>query len=187
MATGHDPLTGLERLYLGFDRMQQLLAGAGARAYFCGHLHWKTFAWLGETLVSQVDSQGKSDTPAFALVSLDHTGPAARFVDMEPFVAWPLVLITTPANPDLGRQNPYATQYPTSGELTVRAIAFSPGGVQDVVFQLGGYDQQGAEVSPHVFETTYALPDAAADLTLKATATSTIGTNTDEITVNVAP
>ena len=187
VAAGHHPLTGLERLYLGFDRMQQLLAAVGARVYFCGHVHRQAFSWLGETLISQANSLGKSEVPALALVALGQTGPAARFVAMEPFVSWPLVLITTPADPDLGGQNPYAAQIQAGGQLTVRAIAFAPGGVDELVFQLGDRVQQGAPVAPDVFETTYLLPASPAELELSATATAAAGTGRHALTVTVAP
>jgi hypothetical protein len=146
VVTGHHPLKGVQSLQvLGTDgRMRQLFDHFSAEVYLCGHAHFGWLSWEKNTLVVQAPTLGKPEIfkPGLALVSLDATGPAARFFELSKSnpvtVSWPLVLVTTPADADLGGTNPHAKPLPPGQPLTVRALAFSPGPIMSVEARLDG-------------------------------------------------
>jgi hypothetical protein len=187
LATGHHPLTGAERLILGFDRLQTLLSTAGAQAYLCGHVHWQNLSWLGNTLIVQAPSLGKSDPTSVCLVALDQTGPAARFLPMDGSLTWPVALITSPASPSLGGANPHAASYSPGSLLQARALVFAPGALSHVEFRLNGTVFPASETRAHVWEAGVELPAAAGSATLTLVATGADGAGSDEITLHIGP
>jgi len=187
LVTGHHPMTGALRLYLGFERMQTLLAATGAQAYLCGHVHTQALTWLGSVLVVQGDSLGKSDPAHAVLLALDQTGPAARSLPLDGGQTWPLVLITSPADPALGGGNPRAATYPAGSQVQARALVFAPNPLAHVVFRLGGEVFYADELRDHVWEATIVLPASPGEATLTAVATGADGASDHAITLRVGP
>ncbi|HSA23365.1 MAG TPA: metallophosphoesterase [Myxococcota bacterium] len=187
LVTGHHPMTGPLRLYLGFERMQTLLAATGAQAYLCGHVHAQAFTWLGDVLVVQADSLGKSDAAKAILLALDQTGPSAKLLPLDGSQTWPLVMITSPADDALGGVNPRAATYPPGSQVLARALVFAPGALSHVEFRLGGEVFYAAEIREHVWEATVTLPASAESVSLTAVATGADGASDDAITFDVGP
>jgi hypothetical protein len=186
LLAAHHPITGLERLRLGAEAMQALVAQVGARVYLCGHVHHPSLSWLGTTLVVLAASLGKTDPPGFALVSLDPSGPSARMVALEPGVAWPLVMITSPADRDLGGGNPFATPFAPGQEMPVRALAFDPVGIDRVEARLGlgawsalGLAERG------IWVARLQAPDEAGAHRLEVRATGGSGTGFQTVALEV--
>ena len=189
LVASHHPLTGIQRLLSGLGRMRDLVTHVGAEVYLCGHAHIPRLSWYESTLVVQASSLGKTDPPGFSLVSLDVSGPSAQMIDITPKVPWPVVMITGPADPDLGDTNPYAVSYPPGGELPVRAIAFDTAGIDSVEARLGQEDDWTTlnRTDGGVWWTSLPLPTTSGDHSLQVRANGGSGTQSKSIRVMIAP
>ncbi|NMB75208.1 MAG: hypothetical protein GYA21_08765 [Myxococcales bacterium] len=182
----HHPMLGLEQLRLGADSMQQIIDRAGALIYLCGHTHRAEIGWLGRTLHVMGPSLGKTSPTTYSLVSLDTTGPAVRLVQLSSSPTWPVTMITSPADAALAGVNPHAGELPAAASVTVRALAFAPGGISKVEVQLGdGPWVEMARLRDHVYQVDLTLPGLAGNTTLRARASAGSGTDVHEITVKV--
>jgi len=187
LLAAHHPLTGIQRLFTGIGRMRDLVADVGAVAYLCGHAHIPRLSWYEDTLVVQAASLGKSSPPGFAVVSLDVSGPSAKMIELTPRVPWPVVLIASPADPDLAGSNPYAVSFSPASELDVRAIAFDPAGISAVEARLDGGSWSAMTVSEGgVWSTALPLSESAADQSLEVRALGGSGTESQSMRVVVA-
>lgn len=171
------------------DRVQSVIDHFDAKIYFCGHLHFTNIAWQGTTLVVQGDRFGDNPTELM-LVAWDSTGPAARAIPFDgtasPSVEWPVVMITTPADPGLGVTNPYATAYAAGASVTLRALAFAPDAVTSVEYCFDNGDWQPLEsVAGPLWSATITMPEAGShDILVRASVGDT-ATGADAITVAV--
>ena len=199
VVAGHHPVAGLFGLpVLGTDKqMKELLTKVGAEVYLCGHVHSLHVSWLNKkTLVLQTPTLGKpsilNPAPAYMLVGLDTTGPSARLVPVGNFtslkITWPVVLITTPAQLDLGGANPLAKALPAGKAAAVRALAFSPKGVTAVEVRVdGGAWASMVSAGKPLWQATVTAPSKAGKPTLEVRATSPEGTDTHKLKILVGP
>jgi hypothetical protein len=197
VVAGHHPLVGIQSLQiLGTDkRMRELLDHFSASVYLCGHAHFKMLSWAKDTLVVQGPTLGKPElvtpNPGFAVVALDTTGPAARVYGLTKSspatVSWPLVLITTPADADLGGTNPHAKPLAPGGSLDVRALAFDPGMVQVVEARIDSdaWVAMAAAGRP-LWQLTLTAPTAAGKHKLEVRVLGSVNTGTDAVSFTVA-
>ena len=196
VVAGHHPVEGAVSLQLlGTDwRMKDLFKKVNAEVYFCGHMHTKWTSWVKNTLVVMTPTLGKPETvtptPTYALVGLDTTGPSLRTVGMGSLglitVPWPVVLITTPAQIDLGFKNPLAKPSYPGKSLTVRALAFSPKGVTKVEVKLeGGSWAPMTSAGGDLWQATVLAPAKTGNRTLEVKATSPEGSDTHELKILV--
>ena len=103
-------------------------------------------------------------------------------------VTWPVVLITTPAQSDLGGKNPLAKATSASSALAVRALAFSPKGVSKVQVKLdSGAWATMTSASKPLWQATVTAPATSGTRTLQVQATSPEGTDTHTIKFLVGP
>ena len=198
VVTGHHPVGGLFGLQLlGTDKlMKELLSKVNARVYLCGHVHSTHISWINKTLVLQTATLGKPSVlnpqPAYMLVGLDATGPSARLVSVGSSaavkVSWPVALITTPAQADLGGTNPLAKGVPAGKAVTVRALAFSPKGVTAVQVRVdsGAWISMTAAGKP-LWQASVLAPATTGKRTLEVRATSAEGSDTHKIKLLVGP
>lgn len=171
------------------DRVQSVIDHFDAKIYFCGHLHFTNLAWQGNTLVVQGDRFGDNPTELM-LVAWDPAGPAARAVPFDasasPHIDWPVVLITSPADAELGLSNPYATAYAAGATASLRALVFAPDAVTSVEYRYDDGDWQPlAAVTGPFWSATITMPEAGShDLEVRASVGGT-ATGTDAISVTV--
>jgi len=127
---GHHPATtfyfndGLSEFRDVFD--DQLVS-----AYIFGHTHDFSTYWESDTLQLNIRSLGKSPNLQVGLVAFDGLGLSAKGFDVDD---WPQVLVTAPLDSGLGGSHPYDYMVSASaGPATIRALAFHPDGVENVV------------------------------------------------------
>lgn len=186
IVVGHHPMTGVTKLQLlGSDvRMQQVIDHFQAEVYLCGHVHAPAIAWLGQTLVVQAASLGKSTPPSFMLVALDPAGPTAREIPLPATgVSWPIVMVTAPAHAGLGGVNPHAVTHTAGGQLEVRALVFAPDGVAGTEVRLGGGPWAAMSATGSLWTATVALPGSPGVHPLEVRAGNTV----DKISIAVGP
>ncbi len=192
VVAAHHPIAGLEQLRLeSASRMRNVIDHFGSNLYFCGHVHKEKITWVEDTLMVQASSLGKTDSKSFAIVSMDDTGPAAKFVEVGEgaiaSVSWPVALITHPANTALGNDNPHALGYPPGQSgIKLRMIAFSPSGVFSAEMRV----DDGAWVpmdyfGDHLWEASFTTPVSAGDCELEVRVTSDEGIVNDSIAIYV--
>ena len=192
VVAGHHPVEGVVSLQLlGTDwRMKDLFNKVNAEVYLCGHMHTKWTSWVKNTLVVITPTFGKpetaSPTPMYALVGLDTTGPSLRTVSIGSIslikLPWPKVLITTPAQIDLGFKNPLAKPSYPGKSLAVRALAFSPKGVTKVEVKAeGGSWAPMTSASGDLWQATILAPAKTGNRTLEVKATSPEGSDTHKL------
>ena len=195
VVAGHHPVLGLFGLQVqGTDKaMQEVLSKTGASVYLCGHVHSLHVSWIKKTLVVQTPTLGKPNIvtpkPAFSVVGLDTTGPSARVVPLTSLkVSWPVVLVTTPAQVDLGGTNPLAKASPAGKALDVRALVFSPKGASTVEVRLegGAWTGMTAGINP-LWQATVTAPAKTGKVTLEVRAKSPEGTDTHKLKILVGP
>ncbi len=192
VVAGHHPVEGVVSLQLlGTDwRMKDLFNKVNAEVYFCGHMHTKWTSWVKNTLVVMTPTLGKPETvtptPTYALVGLDTTGPSLRTVGIGSqtliTLPWPLVLVTTPAQIDLGFKNPLAKPVYPGKAMVVRALAFSPKGVTKVEVKLeGGSWAAMTSAGNSLWQATVTAPAKTGNRILEVKATSPEGSDTHKI------
>jgi hypothetical protein len=198
IVAGHHPLKGVQSLQvLGTDaRMRQILDHFSADLYLCGHAHLAQLSWEKSTLVVQAPTLGKPEivTPnaGLAIVSLDVTGPSARVFNLSKSspvtVSWPLVLITTPADVDLGGNNPHAKPMLPGATLSVRVLAFSVTGIQSTEARVGGGSWAAMiAMDKWLWQVELTAPSTTGRHKLEVLALSAEGTATHEIDIVVGP
>ncbi len=182
---GHHPIFGFQRLPFGYDFMRSTIDHFGASVYFCGHTHIVGLGWLDTTLAVRIPSFGKSNPPMFSLLSLDESGPALRQIAMAPETPWPLVLITGPADTKLGLNNPHAVEFTAGSQIEVRAIGFSPSGVDGAEMRINDEPWTAMEFQDQHFWTgRLLLPDLTGEQTLEVRANSAEGSESDSLTLD---
>lgn len=203
LVLGHHPgnLSGLGAL--GTDtHLNRLLAHTAADLYLCGHLHEPLRYWRNQTLMAQASTLGNPSSgavgndPGFNLVALDG-GAVVKHVSLvngpaNPRVAWPVVLITSPASPAdgldllLGNKNPHVTALTRGGTgQVVRAGVFSAAVIDSVTVAVdGGAAVPMTQALGH-YTACVDLPNAAScSLTVRAVSAGVAGT--DVINVDLA-
>ncbi|MBW2457025.1 MAG: metallophosphoesterase [Deltaproteobacteria bacterium] len=153
----HPPSSPLGLGLLGTDvHLRTMLDHTAAAAYLHGHLHMHYTNWEGKTLMAQAPSLGNpsenmpgAEIPGFNIFAIDD-GPVAKPVflsgDSQSLtVDWPLVMITKPANLNLGKSltsntpNPWAQPLPRNSTGNVlHAGVFAPSQTIDVRYQVDG-------------------------------------------------
>ena len=192
VVAAHHPVVGFIGLAtLGTDKdMKDLLLKTKAEVYLTGHVHTRAITWVKNTLMVQTNTLGKpsilSPNSAYMLVGLDSTGPSVRPVALSKGttvkVSWPVTLITTPAQADLGLKNPMAKNIYPGSAMTVRALAFSAKGVTKVEVRVdsGSWATMTSTAKP-IWQGTVSAPTATGKRTLEVKSTSPEGTDTHKI------
>jgi len=192
VVAAHHPVVGLVSLAtLGTAKeMKDLLVKTKAEVYLTGHVHTRAITWVKDTLMVQTNTLGKPNilTPnsVYMLVGLDSTGPSVRPVALSKGntvkVSWPVTLITTPAQADLGLKNPLAKNISPGSAMTVRALAFSAKGVTKVEVRVesGSWAAMSSTAKP-IWQAAVTAPTATGKRTLEVKSTSPEGTDTHKI------
>lgn len=129
---GHHPIVNLLA-----DQAQfvDLLNHYKVSVYSYGHTHSYSSSSCteGGTLLLNVSSLWEHDQ--YALVVVDNDG-----VSVTPAVRgeWPIVLITSPIDKNLGGSNPYAYPISSSAKNTIRALIFDENPVTAVQYRIDG-------------------------------------------------
>jgi len=107
--------------------------------YFHGHLHGFGTYMSDNILSGQIDNLGKDDVNNIGVIAVDND--AISYAASDVTAAWPLILVTTPADRRLhsGDENPYAYDVcNTAVDNPVRALVFDASPVSDVSFSVAG-------------------------------------------------
>ncbi len=195
---GHHPIDTANGLQLfGTDaHLERLIADTGAVTYLYGHVHIALDYWFNNTLMSQASTLGNPSSgtltthAAFSVLALDD-GPVTKNVPLlgdssSLSIAWPVVMITRPANPTLGLNNPLVTNLPraTPGQI-LRAGVFSPSAPSQVTFSLDQGTPQPMTLVGNYYEAEFTTPDAGT-CEIEVYAATSDGTASDTITINLA-
>ncbi len=195
---GHHPIDTANGLQLfGTDaHLERLISDTGAVTYLYGHVHIALDYWFNNTLMSQASTLGNPSTgtltthAAFSVLALDD-GPVTKNVPLigdssSLSIAWPVVMITRPANPGFGFGNPLATNLPraTPGQI-LRAGVFSPTAPSQVTFSLDQGPAQPMTSTGNYYEASFMTPDAST-CEIQVVAVSSEGTAADTITIDLA-
>ncbi len=174
----HHPTVGILFLTIGRDRMRSVMAHFGSEVYLCGHLHSSNITWDGGVLLVQASEFGEDET--FMLVAKDGTDLSTRELGL----SGPWVMITTPADPNLGGDNPHARSFMAGTVLPVRALGF--GLREDLTLQVqldADAWQDMTQTAPGVWEADVALPALADVRSLTVRGTSSEGSSEHTIEV----
>jgi hypothetical protein len=125
------------------------------------------------------------------LVGIDPSGPSVLEVPLTggsvPTVAWPLVLITSPADAKLGGTNPHAMALSAATAFPVRVLTFGPSPIQSVEARLDmGSWQALADAGGNLWTGTL-QPSKGGTQSLEVRATAKEGTGGHAVTVEVGP
>jgi len=195
---GHHPLDTPNGLQLwGTDaHLERLIAETGAITYLYGHVHMALDYWYEQTLISQASTLGNPSSgtltthAAFSLFALDD-GPVTKNVPLlgEPAslsIDWPVVMITRPANPAVGIENPLATPLPrASSNQILRAGVFAPTEPEDVLFSIDQGPFQPMTRVANYYEASFTTPDAAS-CTIEVKASAGGNTASDSVDIELA-
>jgi predicted phosphodiesterase len=149
---GHHPVTDTGGttdtwLYYGAQDFIGMLDQYGASVYGYGHTHkYSEVLFQGDAYTGymdgdgivylNVDSVGKSSDNNFTVIAVDCNGISTK---TQAIGKWPLVLITTPVNNNLGGvSNPYAYEIPTALDNPIRALVFDAATVSQVQYRIDG-------------------------------------------------
>jgi len=151
----HPPTAPMGLALLGTDKhLRRLLKATSAAAYLHGHMHMYFTNWEGKTLMAQAPSLGNpsegipgATVPGFNIFALDQ-GPVARvawFSGNKTNISakWPQVVITRPADLNLGKKitstatNPWAVPLTknTKGHV-LHAGVFAPTPILSVRYRI---------------------------------------------------
>ncbi|MFH2010911.1 MAG: metallophosphoesterase [bacterium] len=122
----------------GSDQAINSLQQHGA-FYFHGHLHEFGTYMQDNILSGQIDTLGKNDNDNIGVIAVDND--AISYAASDVTDAWPLILVTTPADRRLhsGDVSPYAYDVCNSAvDNPVRTLVFDSGTVTDVSFAVAG-------------------------------------------------
>jgi hypothetical protein len=200
---GHHPVTDTGKstdtwLYYGAQDFIDMLDSYGASLYGYGHTHnysevlfqgdGYTGSMAGDGIVYlNVDSVGKSSDNNFTVIAVDCNGISTK---TQAIGKWPLVLVTTPLNYNLGgASNPYAYSIPTASNNPIRALVFDADTVSQVQYRIDNgvwnYMQQISSENRNLWEASWdntALSEGMHTIEVEATG-STV--NSDIISVYV--
>jgi hypothetical protein len=182
IVVGHHPLEGATGLaVLNTDvELRRLIAATDAAAYVFGHTHQPRLSWDGRCLAGQASTLGNptlvNNDPGFALLSVDdgvrlrHL-PVLRDGDVATAV-WPLVLITRPADAELGGYNPRALALPRGATAQrARALVLCPQTPDEVSLFVDGGAAIPMSRGDRCYQARFDCPDAAScTLTVRARA-----------------
>jgi hypothetical protein len=107
----------------GQSAFRALLAANGVVAYFYGHTHAYAVEFHDGVLQFNLNTLGKADDDHVAVAVVDNDSLAVRAFRQSD---WPYVVVSAPADADLGGGNPYAYAVPPGWTTApVRAAVFS--------------------------------------------------------------
>ena len=153
----HPPTAPMGLALLGTDKhLRRLLKATSAAAYLHGHMHMYYVNWEGKTLMAQAPSLGNpsegipgATVPGFNIFALDQ-GPVARVSWLSGdktnvSAKWPQVMITRPADLNLGKKALSSSTNPWAAALTknstgnvLHAGVFAPIPILTVRYRLDG-------------------------------------------------
>jgi hypothetical protein len=201
---GHHPLTdtGDDQdtwLYYGASDFVGLLDQNSASLYGYGHTHryseilFKGDAYTGYMAGSglvylNITSLGKSTDNNFSVIAIDCNGVSTKTQAMG---LWPLVLITTPVDHDLGSAtNPYSYAVPNTANNPIRALVFDAAAISQVQYRIDNdsqwYPMQPVAGNPYLWEAMWdgsAVADGGHTIQVQAVG-STV--QSDAIAIQVA-
>jgi hypothetical protein len=201
---GHHPVTDTGGstdtwLYYGAQEFIGMLDQYGSSLYGYGHTHnYSEVLFQGDSYTGymtgdgivylNVDSVGKSSDNNFTVVAVDCNGISTK---TQAIGNWPLVLITTPVNYNLGGvSNPYTYSIPTASDNPIRALVFDAADVSQVQYRIDNgvwnYMQQISSENRNLWEASWdntALSEGMHTIEVQATGTTV---NSDIISVYVA-
>ena len=160
---GHHPVTDTGDaqdtwLYYGASDFLGLIDQHTASLYGYGHTHqYSEELFKGDTYTGymagdgfvylNISSLGKSTENNFSVIAIDCNGVATKTQNMG---VWPLVLITTPVNHDLGGvSNPYSYTVPNAASNPIRALVFDNRAISQVQYRVDN-DSQWHPMQPVV-------------------------------------
>jgi|GEM_PF-2258812 len=170
---GHHPVTdtGDDQdtwLYYGASDFVGHLDQNGASLYGYGHTHryseelfkgdTYTGYMVGDGLVYlNITSLGKSAENNFSVIAIDCNGLSTK---TQSIGVWPLVLITTPVDHDLGGvTNPYSYAVPNAANNPIRALVFDNNPISQVQYRIDNdsqwYPMQPVAGSPYLWEAMW--------------------------------
>ena len=170
---GHHPVTdtGDDQdtwLYYGASDFVGHLDRNGASLYGYGHTHryseelFKGDAYTGymagDGLVYlNITSLGKSTANNFSVIAIDCNGLSTKTQAMG---LWPLVLIATPVDQDLGGgTNPYSYAIPNAPNNPLRALVFDKNAISQVQYRIDNdsqwYPMQPVAGNPYLWEAMW--------------------------------
>jgi hypothetical protein len=149
-----------------------------------GHTHYNELANDGHTIYAATRSTGQIEEGpvGFAVAAVDRDVVSWRFKALDD--AWPLVLITSPADRRLVT-NPESADQVVHGQFDVRALAWSSDGITECSCRIdhGPWLAMSQGSGTPIWQCGRDAPDRDFDLTVRAT--DTIG-NSDTETIRVA-
>ncbi len=176
----HHPTVGLIPLSVGRDRMRDVMAHFGVHFYLCGHLHRDNITWDEEVLLVQASEFAVDGT--FMLLAKDGDVVSAA---PQPLTG-PWVLVTTPADRNLGGTNPHAQALAPGEAFSLRALGFTLGHNLDLEVRLGTCETLPmTPVRPGVWEIDLISPPSPGvhAVTVRATSSEGIAEHVIEIEV----
>jgi hypothetical protein len=199
---GHHPLSDTGNiidtyLFYGADEFIQLMDAYGVSLYGNGHLHEFSEDFFIQNMSEgvfylNVASLGKSTDNHYSIIAVDCNGISAITQSIN---TWPVVFITAPLDKYLGGViNPYAYSVPNSASNPIRALVFDSNAVTQVFYRIDGvgewYPMSQVGVTnpsyPYLWEAAWTASTLGeGDHTIEVEATTSSGTRTDVITVDV--
>jgi len=132
---GHHPISYLE---YGRDNFVSLLQEYSVSVYGFGHTHDYSVNMVDGTLYFNIASLGKSNNNQYAIFAVDNDGLSVTSANVN---QWPIVLITTPIDRNLGGVNPYDYPVPVDESNPIRALVFDENPVSQVQYRIDGGDE----------------------------------------------
>ena len=201
MVFGHHPLAATGNssdtyIYYGRDQFVSQMNGNGASLYGYGHTHAssESFYTAGMTegvFYFNVSSLGKDSPNQYTVTAIDCNGIASVTQTVK---TWPVVIVSTPMNKYLGGNvNPYTYSIPNSAANPIRALVFDVGTVSQVQYRIDAaglwYPMKQTANNPnypHLWEAIWnASALASGEHTIEVQATTSSGTRSDTVRVNV--
>jgi hypothetical protein len=180
---GHHSLRGWGAIEGGRDDLISLLGDYDVSMYGYGHTHaekqndpYYDFGALAFNVASLCEDN------QYAIIAVDNDGVSVAEANIN---TWPIVLITTPIDKNLGGTNPYAYQVPESETNPIRALVFDENSVTQVQYSIDGgawYPMANVGATP-LWEALWdntSLSEGYHTIEVQATSSTT---STDSITV----
>ena len=178
---------------IGLNDFVTALGQFGVSMYAYGHTHADSyeppyFENVSSSLAYNVNSLFEDDR--YAIVAVDNDGVSVTDVIDARVAGWPVVLITAPIDKNLGGQNPYSYPVYTRKSNPIRALVFDANSITTVNYRIDGsgdwHPMTETPGNPHLWEAAW---DASflskGEHYIEVQATSSSGTSTDLITVDV--
>ncbi len=210
LVIGHHSMDDPESLPLfgTDDNVRELLEETHAMAYLFGHRHIYASHWTDGILMTQASTVGNpadnviaNGESGFSLFAIDDQGPVVKGIGFhgtvdDLHVQWPIVMITTPVNPELTVdvalddtlyppiENPFSGLPRNASNQPVRVGVFAPGPIETVILEIDdGPEIPMTRVGEH-YEASFDTPDADS-CTVTVTATAGGETNADSYVVHL--